>query len=514
MIYERLITMKRTKMALINAIWGFVEKSISLSGPFIIRTIIIYKLGNEYLGLGSLFSSILQVLSLAELGFGDAVIYGMYKPVSEGDTVKLSAFLNAFKKIYSIIGSIIFIIGIIILPFLPALINGGYPDNINIYILYIIYLLNTVVSYFLFAYKESLLKANQRNDINSKILSACNIIMYIFQIIILMVFQNYYFYAVIFPLTTIFINILRSKIVDKLYPGVKCKGNLSKDEINSLVKRVIGLTLNKISYVFRNSFDSIIISAFIGLASLARYQNYYYVISAISLFMSVLATSITAGLGNSIVLETKEKNYVTYKEFLFEYSSIACIFTSCLVCVMQDFIEIWTGPDNKLPFYIVILCALYFYTMKLGDVTAVYRQAAGLWWEDRFRPVFESFLNLSVNIFLVKYWGIGGVLTSTIISIVFVNIPWASSILFKKYFEMPVIPILKQMLIYFFKMVLVSSVTFLICNYIVISNIILRFIIHGIIAVISSTAIIYLLSINKYELKLAVTRFKILLNKK
>lgn len=329
-----------------------------------------------------------------------------------------------------------------------------------------------------------------------------------------MVFQNYYFYAVIFPLTTIFINILRSKIVDKLYPGVKCKGNLSKDEINSLVKRVIGLTLNKISYVFRNSFDSIIISAFIGLASLARYQNYYYVISAISLFMSVLATSITAGLGNSIVLETKEKNYVTYKEFLFEYSSIACIFTSCLVCVMQDFIEIWTGPDNKLPFYIVILCALYFYTMKLGDVTAVYRQAAGLWWEDRFRPVFESFLNLSVNIFLVKYWGIGGVLTSTIISIVFVNIPWASSILFKKYFEMPVIPILKQMLIYFFKMVLVSSVTFLICNYIVISNIILRFIIHGIIAVISSTAIIYLLSINKYELKLAVTRFKILLNKK
>ena len=189
--------MKRTQQALRNILWGLIEKTITILCPFVIRTIIIYKLGNEYLGLSSLFSSILQVLSLAELGFGDAIIFGMYKPISEHDNKKVGTYLNTFRKIYQLLGVVILTIGLMVLPFVKRLINGSYPDDINIYILYIIYLLNTVISYFLFAYKESLIKANQRNDINSKIYILCNLVMYILQIVVLLLFKNYYFYAVL-----------------------------------------------------------------------------------------------------------------------------------------------------------------------------------------------------------------------------------------------------------------------------------------------------------------------------
>ena len=267
--------MGRTRRAFVNIIWGFIEKMITLICPFIIRTIMIYKLGNEYLGLNGLFTSILQVLSLAELGFGDAIVFSMYKPIIENDNKMLSALLNLYKKVYRIIGMVILCVGLLILPFITKFVKGGYPSEVNIYVLYCIYLFNTVISYFLFAYKESLLKAHQRNDVNSRILSGCNIVMYVLQIIVLLLFSNYYLYIVIMPVTTIVLNCVRSLFVKKMYPQIVCEGHIEKDAVIGLSKRIIGLTLNKLAQVCRNSFDSIIISSFLGLVILARYQNYY-----------------------------------------------------------------------------------------------------------------------------------------------------------------------------------------------------------------------------------------------
>ena len=152
--------MGRTRRAFVNIIWGFIEKMITLICPLIIRTIMIYKLGNEYLGLNGLFTSILQVLSLAELGFGDAIVFSMYKPIIENDNKMLSALLNLYKKVYRIIGMVILCVGLLILPFITKFVKGGYPSEVNIYVLYCIYLFNTVISYFLFAYKEFLLIAH------------------------------------------------------------------------------------------------------------------------------------------------------------------------------------------------------------------------------------------------------------------------------------------------------------------------------------------------------------------
>ena len=456
--------MGRTRRAFVNIIWGFIEKMITLICPFIIRTIMIYKLGNEYLGLNGLFTSILQVLSLAELGFGDAIVFSMYKPIIENDNKMLSALLNLYKKVYRIIGMVILCVGLLILPFITKFVKGGYPSEVNIYVLYCIYLFNTVISYFLFAYKESLLKAHQRNDVNSRILSGCNIVMYVLQIIVLLLFSNYYLYIVIMPVTTIVLNCVRSLFVKKMYPQIVCEGHIEKDAVIGLSKRIIGLTLNKLAQVCRNSFDSIIISSFLGLVILARYQNYYYIISALTVMVSIITTAVGAGIGNSIAAETVEKNYSDYKEFLFIYNWIACFCTVCMLCLYQPFIELWVGKSNVLPLSTVILCCIYFYTMKLGDIAAVYRQAAGIWWEDKFRPIVESVVNLAVNIVLVKYIGVDGVLVSTIISIVCINIPWATYVLFKVYFKMSIKEVFFKYIRYFIETTVLCAVVYGICS--------------------------------------------------
>ena len=152
-----------------NAIWGIVNKFITILLPFITRTVLIYVLGVEYVGINGLFSSILQVLSLAELGFSSAIVYSMYKPLAENDNDVVCALLQFYKKIYRCIGSIVLIIGVALIPFLKYLISGSCPSDVNIYVVYIIYLLNTSCSYFLFAYKKSLLSAVQRQDIISKV---------------------------------------------------------------------------------------------------------------------------------------------------------------------------------------------------------------------------------------------------------------------------------------------------------------------------------------------------------
>ena len=497
--------MGRTRRAFVNIIWGFIEKMITLICPFIIRTIMIYKLGNEYLGLNGLFTSILQVLSLAELGFGDAIVFSMYKPIIENDNKMLSALLNLYKKVYRIIGMVILCVGLLILPFITKFVKGGYPGEVNIYVLYCIYLFNTVISYFLFAYKESLLKAHQRNDVNSRILSGCNIVMYVLQIIVYYCLVNYYLYIVIMPVTTIVLNCVRSLFVKKMYPQIVCEGHIEKDAVIGLSKRIIGLTLNKLAQVCRNSFDSIIISSFLGLVILARYQNYYYIISALTVMVSIITTAVGAGIGNSIAAETVEKNYSDYKEFLFIYNWIACFCTVCMLCLYQPFIELWVGKSNVLPLSTVILCCIYFYTMKLGDIAAVYRQAAGIWWEDKFRPIVESVVNLAVNIVLVKYIGVDGVLVSTIISIVCINIPWATYVLFKVYFKMSIKEVFFKYIRYFIETTVLCAVVYGICSRIN-GNLLVVLVVRTIICIGLVNAGLYIISYTKPEFVSAKNR--------
>jgi len=310
----------RTSRSAKNALAGIVNKIIGIAAPFLLRTIMIQKLGVEYLGLNSLFSSVLQMLSLTEMGFGNAVIFSMYKPMADGNTELINALLKFYKRIYRLIGVIVLGIGLVLMPNITHFIASEYPHEINIYVVFGIYLANTVVSYFLFAYKSSILIAAQRNDIESNIITLCNIFLYLSQIVALLATGNYYVYIILMPCFTIINNIVRYYVVKKKYPQYVDSGELEKQEKKEIMSRVGALVGHRVGGVVFSSVDSLVISSFLGLAILGRYTNYFYIYTAINGIMSIVFQSILAVIGNAVACKTPQENHKIFNELFILYA--------------------------------------------------------------------------------------------------------------------------------------------------------------------------------------------------
>ena len=484
--------MERTKNTIRNMIWEALNRIIAILLPFIIRTVLIQKLGIEYLGLNSLFSSVLQILNITELGFSSAIVYSMYKPIANKDTKTVNALMNLYKKIYRIIGLIILVVGLALMPFLDKIISGDVPDNINIITLYLIYLGNTVISYWMFAYKTVLLNVHQRKDIVSKISSILSLLQSALQIIILIFLQNYYIYVLVLPIITILQNILSAVIATKKYPEYVCEGKVSKEAKKDIWNRVSGLMVVKVSTTTRNSLDSIFLSMFLGLNILAMYNNYYTIMNAVIGVMTIITGSMLAGVGNSIAVETPEKNYSDLKKFDFIYMLIAGWCTICLLCLYQPFMKIWMGEQNLLDMFVVILLCLYFYLLKMGDIKSMYLDGAGLWHKIRVKAIFEALSNIVLNYFLGKFFGIYGIVLATIITIFIYSIIYSTKILFKNYFiNIKVSDYFLYQFKYFIVTAIVAALTYLICS-LINTNDILTLVLRAIICVVVPTVLYFI----------------------
>lgn len=454
-----------------NMIFGLANKIVSLLLPFFVRTAIIKTIGADYLGLDSLFTSILQVLNLSELGFGTAIVYSMYKPIAEDDTDTICGLMLLYRKIYRIIGCIILCLGICLIPFLTHFIKGDYPSELNLYVLYCIYLMNTVLSYMLFAYKTSLLNAFQREDVVSNIRTLTKAILYVLQIIIVFVFKNYYAYLIILPLTTVLNNLIVAYDVDKRYPQYKCRGTVSKTIKSQLKTKVAGLMVSRVCQVSRVAFDSIFISAFSGLTIAAMYDNYYYVNNAITVLMSIILTSLLAGVGNKVANFSETKNHEDLCRLDYLYMLLGGWCAICLLCLYQPFMYIWVGKNYMFPFGVVILCVLYFYVLKMGDIRAIYVNATGLWWENRLRSIMEAVANIILNYLMGKLFGVYGIIGATIISLIIFNFIYGSRLIYKHYFkEESHSKYVLSHLLYFLVTAIIATITYAICSIIHISN--------------------------------------------
>ena len=456
--------LERTKNATKNIVFGTILKIYQIIVPFLIRTAMIYLLGVEYLGLNSLFTSILQVLNLAELGIGSAMVFSMYKPIAKDDKTTICALMKLYKIYYRIIGSIILVVGLMICPFIPKLIKGDVPADMNVYILYLLNLMATVLSYWLFAYKNCLLQAHQRTDVVSKITLIINTIQYAVQFLLLFIFKNYYFYVITLLLGQVTINIVTATVVNKIYPEYKAYGKLPKKTVKDINNRVKDLFTAKVGSIIINSADSIVISSFLGLTALAIYQNYYYILTAIIGIVGVIFNSCTAGIGNSIIVESKEKNYNDLKKFTFIISWFAGFCSCALLCLYQTFMEIWVGKNLLLDFNAVICFCCYYFIYEINSLLNLYKDASGIWHKDRFRPLTTALTNLALNLILVNFIGIYGVLLSTVVSTLIVGFPWLVHNLFSEIFHKSPKEYLIKLLKYTTIVIIVAIITYILCE--------------------------------------------------
>ncbi len=488
---------ERSRNASRNIFFGMVLKLYQIIVPFIIRTIMIYILGLDYVGLNGLFNSILQVLNLTELGVGTAMIFSMYKPIVEEDKDTICKLMQLYKIYYRIIGLIIAVVGVGITPVIPKLVSAQSLLPLNINYLYWINLSCTVLTYWLFAYKASILQAHQRNDVISKLGLLSNTVMYALQIVFLLIFKSYYLFLLGMLIGQIGNNMLTSIVVDKMYSQYKAKGKLSDNEVREINQRVKDLFTAKVGGVIQNSSDAIVISAFLGLTILAKYQNYYYVLNAVFGFVVIVFNSCLAGVGNSIVIEDKEKNYYDFKKIAFISEWIAIFCSCCLLCLYQPFIRIWVGEENLLSNGVVLCMAIYIWTIITNQMLCLYKDASGIWHKDRFRPLIVAAVNLVLNLLTVRHLQLYGVILSTVLSILVLGMPWLIYNLFSEVFKRSCKAFSLDLIKYILVGIMACMVSYCICIFI--NDGLFGFVLKMLICCIIPNFIMYILFHNSTE---------------
>lgn len=501
----------RTKNAIRNIFFGTLNKFVSLVLPFLTRTLVLYWLGAEYLGIGTLYSSILNFLSLTELGFGAAVVYMMYKPIAENDTNTICALLNFYKKMYRLIGIIVLGVGLIVVPFVSYLMNGEAPDGLNIYLLYCIYLFKSVISYFFYGYKESLLIAHQRTDVSSNVHSLLSFVVLVLQIVVLYFVRDFYVYSIIPIVGTILANGLIAVITSKRYPEYVPKGELDKSFTEGFWKKISGLFGSKLNATVIHSADAIVISAFLGLTITSKYGNYYYLMNTVCAFVSMIFSSMTAGIGNKIVTESIDENYKLFKNLSFVNAWLTIWFGAAFFCLYEPFMKIWVGEEMQLGIEFVIFIVCYYFMYQIQKTILTFKDAVGLWDKDQVRPYVSMSVNLLMNFILVRFMGIYGVVLSTIIAYL-ISLPWLNHILFKNLFT-SVKPIVNLMstLNYFVVTVIACAVTYVPCYFL--GDSIIEFLIKGVICVIVPNLVFVLIYHRREEFGFFVAKVKSLIKR-
>lgn len=438
----------RSSNVLRNIVGGVGGQIFTSLLQFACRTVFISLLGATYLGVNGLFSNILSMLSLAELGIGPAIVFSMYKPIADNDEIHVAKLMNFYKTAYRIVALAVLVIGLLLTPFLHFFVSDASEIE-NLRLIFFLILANTVVSY-LYAYKGSMLNADQKAYMVIIIRNIFAVIQNVAQIIFLLITGEYLLYLLIQIITTFLGNYFLSKYVDCKYPFLVTysKEKIDKEERKSILQKVKGMMMHKIGSFVLNSTDNLVISKFVGVKMVGIYSNYLLIINMIKAYLTQITGSVTASVGNLIASESKEKVYEVFNAMLLVYFWIYAFCYICFYVIFQPFICLWIGQEYLLSKMVLLLVLVNFYLNGYQDCINNYVNATGLFWETRRKPIAECVINLSVSIVLAYKIGLPGVFIGTLAS--FACTFWVNPIvLYRKYFKRSALPYFVKFIGYF-----------------------------------------------------------------
>ena len=426
---------------------AWILQLVHILCQFFSRTAIIYMLSNEYVGLSGLFSNVLMILSLAELGIGEAIVFSLYSPIAKNEISKIKSIMRFYKRIYIGVGGFVLAAGLLMTPFIDFFIKEK-PDIPNLHLIYVLYVVNTAVSYF-FSYKSAYVSARQNNYIVALNNGICEILMVIVQVLILVMSRNYIGFMLVGILFVLIQNISITRIADKRYPYLKEKDviALPRDIFAEIKKNTLAMVFHKIGTIIVFATDYLIISKFIGLVISGIYANYTMIVNAVTVFISKFFTAISASVGNLAALEDVETQEKALKRVFFInfwlYSFACC----CLFNLLNPFInDIWVKKDTIFGTGVVLIIVMKTYFTGMRSSAQTFKNAKGLYWYNKYMPIYESLINLGVSLVLVKPLGVSGVLLGTIVSTV-TTCAWIEPYVLYKYgFHKSVMPYYKTYL--------------------------------------------------------------------
>lgn len=421
----------RAKTFFKNGILILAAQIFTYIMDFLCRTVFIYTLSMEYVGVKGLFSNILSILSLTELGVGTVLIYSMYKPIAENDEKKLLALIGFYKKAYQFIACFVAGVGVMLTPFLKYLIKDC-PDIKGLHVIYLLYLANTVCSYLSY-YKVSILLADQKLHIVNLYNCAASTLKNLLQIGILILTGNFFLYLLVQPPITLLNNLVLTKKAEKQYPFLKTKEEipLSSEDRKEIFKNTFAMFNHRVGATILGSTDNLIISRFIGLTAVAINDTYTLILNMISFLFNQIFSALTAGVGNLNATESKETSYKVFKMLHFANFWFYTFCTIGLYTMLNPLIELIWGKDYLFPMSVVAIVCINFYIVGIRKIPLVFKESMGLLWQDRFKPLIESAINLVVSVIAVYRFGAAGVFAGTFISMVTTSLWVEPYVLFK-----------------------------------------------------------------------------------
>ena len=441
----------RTKNTVRNVRTGAIVQVIKLLLAFVVRTFFIRLLNKDYLGVEGLFTNILTILSFAELGIGNAIVFNMYKPIAENDEEKIKSLMKLYKKAYNIIGVTILVVGAAITPFIGMIIKEKPNISEDLTLIYFLYLLNTAASYF-FSYKKSIISAHQKQSVINNITSIFYVIKCICEILFLYLTRNFIVYLVLQIVFTIVTNITFSIKANKMYPYLldnKVK-NLDKSISKRIFSNVRALVVYKFGGVILGATNNIIISSMINVGTVGMVSNYNMIISGVQgILNSSIVNGVEASVGNLNAIASKEKKEKIFYELTFIDYIIFSFCAVAFVVLLNPFIKLWLGMDYVLDQSIPIALAVSFYVNGIRNPAYIYRTTNGLFEKGKLAPYLCAIINIITSIILCKFLGVLGVFIGTSISQL-CSLTWIDPILIHKYvFNNSAKKYFKKYLIYF-----------------------------------------------------------------
>lgn len=486
---------ERKKSSFKNMITAVSSNVLTIIVGLVAQAVFIKILGSEYLGLNGLFSNVISMLGIVELGMGSAIIYNMYKPIAEENHEKIKSLMQFYKKSYRIITLIISIIGIMIIPFIKYIVDiESVTVDINVYLVYILFLLETICSYIL-SYKRSMLYADQKEYITNIIHMGYTILVNTMQLTFLYFTHDYYLYLIIKVMMRLVENIVISSYVNRRYSYL-LDNNVTKLDSKTekdIFQKIKALFFHKIGTFIVSGTDNIIISKYLGLVTVGLYSNYYMIINAVQTVINHIIQATRASVGNLLVTESKTKQFDIFNKIRFVNFWISCFSSICIFVIMDSFITIWIGYKFVLPTKVLLVLVINFFIVSSRSTYGAFKEAAGIFYEDRFVPIIESILNIVLSIIFVKKFGLMGVFMGTIASGL---VLWCYSYpkyVYNKLFGRKISDYIKETIYYFIIFILIAGFTYSLAILISFDNIYLQFISNVLIALIVPNVIMLLL---------------------
>ena len=486
---------ERKKSSFKNMITAVSSNVLTIIVGLVAQAVFIKILGSEYLGLNGLFSNVISMLGIVELGMGSAIIYNMYKPIAEENHEKIKSLMQFYKKSYRIITLIISIIGIMIIPFIKYIVDiESVTVGINVYLVYIFFLLETICSYIL-SYKRSMLYADQKEYITNIIHMGYTILVNTMQLTFLYFTHDYYLYLMIKVMMRLVENIVISSYVNRRYSYL-LDNNVTKLDSKTekdIFQKIKALFFHKIGTFIVSGTDNIIISKYLGLVTVGLYSNYYMIINAVQTVINHIIQATRASVGNLLVTESKTKQFDIFNKIRFVNFWISCFSSICIFVIMDSFITIWIGYKFVLPTKVLLVLVINFFIVSSRSTYGAFKEAAGIFYEDRFVPIIESLLNIVLSIIFVKKFGLMGVFMGTIASGL---VLWCYSYpkyVYNKLFGRKISDYIKETIYYFIIFILIAGFTYSLAILISFDNVYLQFISNVLIALIVPNVIMLLL---------------------